>query len=255
MRTCAAGCGAAGRKGGRGACGRPRGVRPTAGRAGGSGACGRRPRRGARVAAAERAGGRGACGRLRDVRAAMGRAGGRCASGHAGGSSGARGRPRGVRAVPREGARRAGRETGCPGNGGKRGLVRGQTSVMAATECVGNALFRVFRVWVEKGSMCTTTRGSGGPGPDVSTSMSNPRSRRRLGHPHSAGSRAVRLAGGRAGRPSRGLSRSAFARPFARRWIPGLARTRELTWVVVGGRGRSLRGGEASWTEPAADKL
>jgi hypothetical protein len=53
------------------------------------------------------------------VRAAMGRAGGRCASGHAGGSSGARGRPRGVRAVPREGARRAGRETGCPGNGGK----------------------------------------------------------------------------------------------------------------------------------------
>ena len=47
-----------------------------------------------------------------------------------------------MRAVPREGARRAGRETGCPGNGGKRGLVRGQTSVMAATECVGNALFR-----------------------------------------------------------------------------------------------------------------
>ena len=62
-RACAAGCGAAGRKGGRGACRRPRGVRPTAGRAGGSGACGRRPRRGARAAAAERAGGHGACGR------------------------------------------------------------------------------------------------------------------------------------------------------------------------------------------------
>ena len=95
--------------------------------------------------------------------------------------------------------------------------------------------------WVEKGSMCTTTRGSSGPGPD---SLSNPRSRRRLGHPHSAGSRAVRLAGGRAGRPSRGLSRSAFARPFARRRIARtrerLARTRELTW---GGGGAEPVGG------------
>ena len=100
----------------------------------------RRPRSTrAAAAAAERTGGLGACGRLRGVRAAVRRAGGRCARGHAGGSSGARGRPRGVRAVPPRG--RAGRETGCPGNGGKRGLVRGQTSVMAATECVGNALF------------------------------------------------------------------------------------------------------------------
>jgi hypothetical protein len=37
---------------------------------------------------------------------------------------------------------RAGRETGCPGNGWKRGLVRGQPSEMAATERVGGAFFR-----------------------------------------------------------------------------------------------------------------
>ncbi len=56
------------------------------------------------------------------------------------GGRGAHGQSRGVRAVPRGG--RAGRETGCPGNSGKRGLVCGQPSVMAATECVGGALFR-----------------------------------------------------------------------------------------------------------------
>jgi len=168
---------AAGSAGDQGAHGRLRGVRPTVGRAGGSGAYGRRPRRGARAAAAGRKGGSGACGRLRGVRAAakhaadcrarrrprgvwaasggaggrgargrlrgvraaVRRAGGRCASGRTGGR-GAHRKSQGVRAAAAGG--RAGRETGCPGNGGKRGLERGQPSVMAATECVGGALFR-----------------------------------------------------------------------------------------------------------------
>jgi hypothetical protein len=62
--------------------------------------------------------------------AAVGRTGGR----------GAHRKSQGVRAAAAGG--RAGRETGCPGIGGKRGLEHGQPSVMAATECVGGALFR-----------------------------------------------------------------------------------------------------------------
>ncbi len=55
---------------------------------------------------------RGACGRLRGVRAAVRRAGGRCASRHAGGGSGARGWPRGARAVA---GRACGRRGGAHG--------------------------------------------------------------------------------------------------------------------------------------------
>ena len=82
--------------GGREACGRPRGARAAAGRAA---ECKTRWRqRDARAVAAGRKGGRGACGRQQSVRPTAGRAGGRCASGNAGGGSGARERPLGVRA-------------------------------------------------------------------------------------------------------------------------------------------------------------
>ena len=81
------------------------------------------------------------------MRAAVRRASGRCSRGHAGGGSGAHGRP------PRGG--RAGRETGCPGNGGKCGLVLGQPSVMAATERVGGALIRQVLFAVISSSMRT----------------------------------------------------------------------------------------------------
>ncbi len=50
---------------------------------------------------------------------------------------------------------RAGRETGCPGNGGKCGLVLGQPSVMAAAERVGGALIRQVLFPVISSSMRT----------------------------------------------------------------------------------------------------
>ncbi len=94
------------------------------------------------------------------MRAAVRRAGGRCARGHAGGGSGAHGRQRGARAVAgsacgRRGGGGAGRETGCPGNGGKRGLMLRQPSVMAATERVGDALIRQVLFPVISSSMRT----------------------------------------------------------------------------------------------------
>ena len=72
--------------------------------------------------------------------AAAARAGTQTAAVGSTGGRGAQGKSQGVRAAAAGG--RAGRETGCPGKGGKRGLERGQPSVMAATECVGGALFR-----------------------------------------------------------------------------------------------------------------
>jgi hypothetical protein len=145
-----------GRAGGRGACGRLRGAQAAAGGVHGG------------AAGTERAGGRGACWRLWGVRptarlAAAGRAdsgrweqgwprGVRAAAERAA-DCGARGRPREVRAAAaRAQAAEAGRASGhpracgpragCPGDSGKHGLERGRSSVRAATECVGGALFR-----------------------------------------------------------------------------------------------------------------
>jgi hypothetical protein len=90
-------------------------------------------------AAAGRAGGvrGGARGlRPRGAQAAAGRAGG-----VRGGVSGRR--PRGARAAAAA-VGRAGRETGCLDNGGKRGLERGRPSVMAATECVWTLSFAKY---------------------------------------------------------------------------------------------------------------
>jgi len=74
------------------------------------------------------------------VLAAAVRAGTQTAAVRRTGGRGAHRKSQGVRAAAAGG--RAGRETGCPGNGGKRRLERGQPRVMAATECVGGALFR-----------------------------------------------------------------------------------------------------------------